>query len=81
MGNGRGQTSPARIWSLFKQLNPVEQLKLVARMERETREKRWDDLIKKLSRRFRKHPISDEEITRIVEEVRQERYERAKSHP
>lgn len=79
MGNGRSQASSARVWSLFKQLSPVEQLRLVTRMERETREKRWDDLIKKLSHRFRKHPVSDEEITRIVEEVRKERYERSKS--
>ena len=66
----------ARIWYLFMRLTPSQKRSLLNRMEKETREKRWDELTEKLSRRFQNSPISDQEITEIVEEVRQERHDR-----
>ena len=73
------RSNTARIWVLFQRLNPAEKMKVVARLEKETREKRWDALTEKLSRRFEENPISDEEITKLVEEVRQSRYERSQN--
>ena len=68
--------SAARILVIFRKLSRIQKLKVVSKLENETREERWDDLTEKLSRPFRSKPIADEEITRLVEEVRQERYER-----
>ena len=71
--------SAAQIWIIFKKLPPRQKIKVIQKLEKETREERWDALTEKLSRRFRTHPISDEEITQIVNEVRQERYDRRQS--
>ena len=68
--------SAAQIWIIFKKLPPAQKIKVIQKLEKETREERWDALTEKLSRRFRNNPVSDEEITRLVDEVRQERYAR-----
>ena len=71
--------SAARILILFKQLTWSQKLKVISKLESETRQKKWDQLTERLSQRIKNNPVSDEEITRIVEEVRQERYERSHS--
>lgn len=69
--------STGRVWLLVKKLSRLQKAKLIAQLERETRQERWNQLTEKLSRRFQDNPISDEEISQIVEEVRQERYDRS----
>ena len=69
----------AQIWFLFKKLSRPQKIRIVARLEKETREERWNHLTEKLSSRFQKNPVSDEEITQIVREVRQERYGRSQN--
>ena len=76
MSKIRYQTPTSRIWALFKKLSRVQRMKVICKLEEETREERWDNLTEKLSRRSRTNPVSDEEITQIVEDVREKRYER-----
>ena len=68
--------SAAQIWVIFKRLPPSQKMKVIQKLEKETREERWDALTEKLSRRFRGNPVSDKEITQVVNEVRQERHDR-----
>ena len=72
----RQKPTAYRIFALFKKLSISEKLEVVNQLEDETREKRWDHLTEKLSRSFCNNSVSDNEITRIVEEVRKEQYER-----
>ena len=73
------QDSSPRIWAIFKKLSRLQKMKVIAKLERETCEERWNSLTERLTCRFRKKPISDEEITEAVNEVRQERYDRLKN--
>lgn len=66
-----------QIESAIASLDVPEKIKLVRKLERETRRQRWDSLIAKIRERFRKNPISDAEITALSEEVRQQRYEKS----
>ncbi len=66
-----------QIESAIASLDVQEKIKLVRKLERETRRQRWDSLIAKIRERFRKNPISDAEITALCEEVRQQRYEKS----
>ncbi len=65
-----------QIESAIKKLSVSEKLKLIRKLERETRRARWNELISKIRQRFAKNPISDAEIRKICEQVRQKRYER-----
>ena len=66
-----------QVESAIRQLSTEEKLKLFKDLGRETRKERWDELIYKIRNRYKKNPISDEEITQICESVRQERYEKS----
>lgn len=54
-----------------------EKLKLLKELDQQTQDERWKALFARLEKRYKQNPISDEEITRIVEQVRKRRYERA----
>ncbi len=60
----------------FEKLPTQDKLKVVAHLERETRKQRWDQVISKVRKRFKKNPISQKEINRICEEARQHLYEK-----
>ena len=51
-------------------------IRLVERLERATWAKRLDTVVQVIRSRAKRHPVSDQEITRICEDVRQARYER-----
>lgn len=79
MKKTNNQNPTYRLWAIFKKLSRVQKLRIISKLEDETREERWDQLTEKLSRRFRTNPVSDEEVTQIVEEVREKRYGQGKS--
>ncbi len=61
----------------IEKFSTAKKIKLMRKLEKETRQIRWDNLICKLRQQFAKNPISDDEITKICEQVRQKRYEKA----
>jgi len=65
-----------QIESAVEKLGITEKLKIIRKLEKETRRVRWDSFISKIRKRFAKNPISDSEITKVCEQARQERYER-----
>jgi len=46
-----------QIESAIKKLSVSEKLKLIRKLERETRRARWNELISKIRQRFAKNPI------------------------
>lgn len=60
----------------FEKLPPQDRIRLVQELERETRKQRWNQIISKARQRVQKRPISQKEINRICEEVRQQLYEK-----
>ena len=54
-------------------------IRLVERLERETWAVRLERIVSRMRERAARHPISDDEIRRICEEVRPERYERERA--
>jgi len=79
MSKTEGNTNTKRLLAIFKKLTRFQKIQIVYQLQKETREDRWDQLTESLSRRFQGNPVSDEEIASIVEEVRQERYEKDRS--
>jgi len=65
-----------QIENVIKQMNINEKLKLFNELEKETRRERWNELVSKIRERYKKNPISDKEINRTCEEVRQQMYEK-----
>jgi len=66
------------IKEVFKRLPSRERINLVEELIRQTRKERWENLFQDVRGRIKKHPISDQEIQRICEEVRKKHYERNK---
>ncbi|MFH2031248.1 MAG: hypothetical protein ABIJ40_11625 [Bacteroidota bacterium] len=66
-----------QIESAIDQLSPSEKLRIVRKLERETRRNRWSDLISRINYRCTKNPITEKEIFKVCEETRQKRYERS----
>lgn len=60
----------------FDKLPIRDRIKLVEQLERETRKQRWGQIIPKIRSRSAKRPISQREINRICEEVRQQLYDK-----
>jgi len=58
------------------QLNDKEKLVILKQLREETWQKRFGAAVKTMRRVAQKHPLSEEEIRRECEAVRQERYER-----
>ena len=72
------ELAPEQIKEAFEKLPVKERLTLADELNKITRRARWDMLLKQIRSRVAKHPISQQEIDRICQEVRQERYERNK---
>ena len=65
-----------QIQTTIKQLGMPEKMKIFETLEKETRKERWKNLFNRIEKRYKKNPVSDEEILRICKEVRKKRYER-----
>lgn len=68
-----------QVEKIVESLPMEEKLRLVRKLEQETWARRLDKVVQRIRKRFRENPLSDKEITRICEEVRRKRYEKAKS--
>ncbi|MFH1777374.1 MAG: hypothetical protein ABH952_07450 [Candidatus Omnitrophota bacterium] len=64
-----------QVEALVEKLPTDEKIHLVQRLEEETWPDRIKQIVSNIRRRAKKNPISEEEITRICEDVRQELYE------
>ena len=60
---------------LVDELSPSEKLRVYHKVEQATQRERLDALLKRIRHQASKHPISDEELKRLCDEVRQEFYE------
>lgn len=60
----------------FDKLPIPDRIRVVEELERETRRQRWDQVVSRVRSRAAKSPISQREINRICEEVRQRNYEK-----
>jgi len=67
--------APEQIKEAFEKLPTKEKVRLIEEFEKATRRLRWEALIAKIRARAKKSPISQKEINRVCEEVRQELYE------
>lgn len=63
-----------QVEEVVEQLNIRTKLRLVQKLEEETWNARWDNLLADIDRRLKKHPISDIEIAKEVETVRRKLY-------
>ena len=61
---------------LVERLHESAKLRLVEKLERQTRRSRWEPLVLKMRQRFAQHPLSLREIRQLCETVRQEHFER-----
>jgi len=62
---------------LVSRLDDRAKMRLAEKLERQTRQARWEPLIQKMRERYRSRPLSAREIRRLCEQVRQERFDRA----
>ena len=66
--------------NLIRQMPTEEKIKLVRELNKEAWAKRMSKVFESIDKRRKKHPISQKEINKIVEEARQEFYERRRRH-
>lgn len=60
---------------LVDELSQAEKLRIYQKVEQATQRERLDALLRRIRHQAAKHPISDQELKRICDEVRQELYE------
>ncbi|PIV53471.1 MAG: hypothetical protein COY53_09945 [Elusimicrobia bacterium CG_4_10_14_0_8_um_filter_37_32] len=60
----------------IENLDIPNKIRIARRLERETRRERWNNVLSKIDRRYVKSPISEKEISRVCDKVRQERYDK-----
>jgi len=65
-----------RIELAIENLDIPNKIRIARRLERETRRERWNNVLSKIDRRYVKSPISEKEISRVCDKVRQERYDK-----
>ena len=64
-------------YQILERLTLSAKLRLAKKLERETRQARWEPIVAKLRQRFAQRSFSVQEIRRLCEKVRQERASRA----
>jgi chorismate mutase len=60
---------------LVDALTPAEKLRIFHKVEPVTRRERVESLLRRVRTRAAKHPLSDHELQRLCDDVRQELYE------
>lgn len=68
------------IEQLIEALKPKDRLQLLKHLEESLWKSRLGQVVTKMRKRTRERGITDEEIDRICEEVRKERYAKNQSH-
>lgn len=64
---------------LIEALKPEDRIQLLKRLEDDLWKSQLDRVVKRMRKRIKERGISDEEIDRICEEVRKERYDKNQS--
>lgn len=64
-----------QIEKLIDQLGEQEKIRLVQKLGRKTLPARWRTFFRQIDQRRKRFPVTESEIEKIVEEVRQEIYE------
>ena len=67
-------TLDTNIEKIVEDLPMEEKLKLVYKLEKETLRQRWNNLLKLIDERLKKHPISNRDIIKGIECARKEHY-------
>lgn len=67
-------TLDTNIEKIVEDLSMEEKLKLVYKLERETLRQRWNNLLKLIDERIKKHPISSRDVIKEIECARREHY-------
>ncbi len=63
-----------QIEKMVESLPVKDKLRLVRKLEKETLRQRWNNLLKTIDERLKKHPISEKEIIKEIEQARREHY-------
>ena len=71
--------SADQLYSLVKRVTPEERIGLVRRLDELVWGERFDTLLRKLDERLKEYPISEPEILREVEAVREANYAKSRS--
>ena len=72
----RLEINKEQIEKLIDQLAERDKIQLIRKLEAKTLPARWKVFLRQIDGRHRRNPISQREIEKIVEEARQEVYER-----
>ena len=71
--------SPDQLYDLVNQMKAEERMELIRRLDESVWGERFDALLRKIDERLKEHPISEAEIRREVEVVREENYAKSRS--
>lgn len=74
---GAGRISLKQIEQAVEVLSQAEKIRLVRRLERQTWGDRMDRLLARIDARVKRRPVSEEQVTALVEQVRQELYDQS----
>lgn len=69
---GAGKISLKQIEQAVEALPQAEKIRLVRRLERQTWGDRLDRLLARIDARVKRRPVSETQVTALVEQVRQE---------
>ena len=70
------ELSPHQVEQIVEQLDLRAKLRLAAKLDRQTRQARWQPLVLRMRRRVARRGLSPHQIQRLCERVRQEHVER-----
>ncbi len=73
------ELNPGQVEKLIGKLGLQEKIQLVRRLEKETRQARWREILKDIDKRLKKFPISEEEITKEIVAYRKEKYAKGRN--
>ncbi len=73
---GLGKISLRQIEQAVEALPQTEKIRLIRRLERQTWGDRMDRLLARIDARVKRHPISERQVTAMVEQVRQQLHDK-----
>ena len=66
--------SSAQVETLVNRLSIEDKIRLIRKLETQTWAKRLDDVVSRISKRFKENPLSEKEIKNMCDQKRQELY-------
>jgi hypothetical protein len=67
---------PIAIKTIISRLKLKDKIELVHILEKETRKSRWSILLNRINNRFKKNPVTENEINLMCKTIRQSSYEK-----